>query len=413
MSTAIAYIRKSSAPNKSTRTVSFEVQEQAVRDLAARNGDELVGVLTDWGKSGGSTRRPDYQRLLAAIDAGEIHTIYSYSLSRLSRSLLDFADLLERCRKAEVRVRLAQEGDIDWSTATGRAFAGMAALFAQFERELASERNQATVDERKSRGDHLGQAPYGYDNVKGKLVRRPDEDPDVVMAAYREAGSFAAAARLLSERNVPTRREGTRWHHTTVADVVRYHASGDLRPALVKRRGATPRGGAPLAGILRCHCGSTLTPRHRTAKSKTQGYYCARATATPGHGRMYVPEAIVMEVTKLEAARLQPGVDQVAMAEAAARELEDLDRKRSRVVDAYVEGAISKGDRDARLHDLDARRDLIAAKSSWVDVPAVDWSAPVDAVNAVLRALWERVDLGPDLRPLPDGFKWRVPEWRS
>ena len=56
-------------------------------------------MLTDWGRSGGSTRRPGYQRLLGAIDRREVETIYSYSLSRLSRSLLDFADLLERFGK--------------------------------------------------------------------------------------------------------------------------------------------------------------------------------------------------------------------------------------------------------------------------------------------------------------------------
>src|SRR3990172_4527703 len=137
MGTSIAYIRKSSAPSKHTRTVSFEVQEQAVRDLAARHGDELAAVLTDWGRSGGSTKRPDYQRLLVMVDAGEVATIYSYSLSRLSRSLLDFADLLDRCRARKVTIRLATEGTIDDSSPAGRAFASMAAIFAQFERELA------------------------------------------------------------------------------------------------------------------------------------------------------------------------------------------------------------------------------------------------------------------------------------
>src|SRR3990172_7203312 len=133
MGTYIAYIRKSSAPSKHTRTVSFEVQEQAVRELATRHGDTLSAVLTDWGRSGGSTKRPDYQRLLGMVDAGSVETIYSFSLSRLSRSLLDFADLLERCKAHGVRIRLAQEGEIDWSSATGRAFANMAATFAQFE----------------------------------------------------------------------------------------------------------------------------------------------------------------------------------------------------------------------------------------------------------------------------------------
>lgn len=94
-----------------------------MRDLASRDEDELTEVRSDWGRSGGTVRRrPGYRTVLDEIDAGRVDVLYSYSLSRLCRSFLDFADLLKRCNERGVRLRFAQEGDYDLRTATGRGF---------------------------------------------------------------------------------------------------------------------------------------------------------------------------------------------------------------------------------------------------------------------------------------------------
>jgi DNA invertase Pin-like site-specific DNA recombinase len=415
MSTAIAYIRKSSAPSKHTRTVSFEVQEQAVRDLAGRHGDELAAVLTDWGRSGGSTRRPDYQRLLAMVDAGEVATIYSYSLSRLSRSVRDFADLVELCAKRDVRIRFVQEGEVDHKSATGRLFVGMVAQFAQFERELAAERNQAAVAERRERGDVMGQAPYGSRVVGGKLEARDDERPDLVFEAFRQAGSFAGAAKLLNAWNVPTRREGTRWIHGTVADIIRAQAPAELRPPIQRRQGAAPLAGAMFAGLLRCPCGAILTPRKDAgAPSGVSGYYCSRSTRTPGHGKMHTPERVILEWAIAEAARLRIPAERVTIAERASRDLVALEAKRSRIVETYIEQLIDKAERDRRLAEVDAERDRLEAVSATVTIPpAIDWDTWTPrAINRVLHALWTVVELDAELLP-PVAAEWTVPEWRA
>src|SRR5438552_6151444 len=197
---AIAYLRKSALPGRGTVSVSFEMQERAIRELAERHGDELPDeILSDFGRSGGSTRRrPGYAQVVNQIETDGVTAVYSYSLSRLSRSVADFADLLERCRRRQVTIRLVQEGQIDYSSATGRAFANMAAVFAAMERELAAERNASAQAERRERGDVLGQAPYGYRIVNGELVRRPDEPIEEIHAAFRATGRFGAAARELN-----------------------------------------------------------------------------------------------------------------------------------------------------------------------------------------------------------------------
>ena len=85
---AYAYLRKSSVHDP-RREVSHEVQEAAVREMAARHGDNggTLVILSDWDKSGrlGADRRPGYRALLEAIDSGTATAVYSYSLSRLAR----------------------------------------------------------------------------------------------------------------------------------------------------------------------------------------------------------------------------------------------------------------------------------------------------------------------------------------
>src|SRR6187549_2694070 len=117
---AIAYLRKSRVT--SDHGVSWEVQERAVRELAAANGDPDLVILSDWNKSGtkGADGRPGYKRLLEMIESGEASAVYSYSLSRLSRSLAEFSRLVEVATERDIPVRLHVERHLDISTATGR-----------------------------------------------------------------------------------------------------------------------------------------------------------------------------------------------------------------------------------------------------------------------------------------------------
>jgi DNA invertase Pin-like site-specific DNA recombinase len=411
--TALAYIRKSSLPGRGTAAVSYEMQERAVRDLAARNGDQLQEVLSDWGRSGGSLRRrPAYQAVLEAIERDGVTVIYSFSLSRLSRSLLDFADLLERCQRRKVRIRLVQEGDVDYSSATGRAFASMAAVFAQMERELAVERNAAAVSERRERGDILGQAPYGFRLVNGALVRNPKEPLDAVFGAFRESGAFGGTARLLNERGIPT-RHGRPWTHGVVSDVLRRTAPSDLAvPLTQKRAGAKPLATAIFARLLRCHCGALLTPRRDVqAPTGVSGYYCSRSYRIPGHARMHTPERPILEWARREAARLAIPADAALLETADDAALGHIENRRARVVDSYVDGAIDKAERDRRLRALDAEAERLSATTRIAEIPTIDWTWPPGELNGVLRALWDHIELDDELRAVR--AEWNVPEWRG
>src|SRR5436305_698865 len=96
---AYAYLRKSSVRDPA-REVSHEVQEAAVRQMAARCGDdEGLVILSDWDKSGrlGADKRPGYRALLDAIEDGRATAVYSYRLSRLARSIQESSRLIADC----------------------------------------------------------------------------------------------------------------------------------------------------------------------------------------------------------------------------------------------------------------------------------------------------------------------------
>ena len=79
----------------------------------------------------------------------------------------------------------------------------------------------------------------------------------------------------------------------------------------------------------------------------------------------------------------------------------------------FEAGHLTREDREARLapiYEALERLDREAAAAAVAMIPAIDWTWPSERLNVVLRALWERVELGPDMRPLR--AEWLVPEWR-
>jgi DNA invertase Pin-like site-specific DNA recombinase len=400
MRSAVAYLRKSSAGGP--RSVSYDAQAAAVRDLAAHDGIDNIAIISDWAISGKSTRgRPQYQALIERIRADEVSTIYSFSYSRLSRSLLDFAQLLELCRDHRVRIVTHQEGVTDLSTATGRAFAGIAGVMAALERELGSERTKAAHEARRERGDVVGTAPYGYRIADGKMARNPDEPVDTVLAAFDTAGSAFGAARILNRDGLRTRR-GALWSSKVVRDV----AKREGRHVGSKRQGAKIAGDWLFYQLLTCPCGQTMTPMDRRGPR----YTCYRSRQDPAHSSPFsISEAKLMPLIQAEASRYRLPESVITSLD-TDRARQDIDAKRARVIDLAVEGVIDKSDRDRRLAAIDAQIANLDARTRIIDVPALDWKAPARAVNDVLRTFFARIELGTDLLPRADGFVWRLPQ---
>jgi DNA invertase Pin-like site-specific DNA recombinase len=159
------------------------------------------------GYSGGSTDRPDLQRLLDDIRSRKIDVIVVYKVDRLTRSLADFAKLVELFDAHGVSfVSVTQQ--FNTTTSMGRLTLNVLLSFAQFEREVTSERIRDKIAASKRKGLWVGgNLPCGYE-MKDDEIAIVEEEAELVRSIfhrYLELGSVNALVRDLRERNIRTR----------------------------------------------------------------------------------------------------------------------------------------------------------------------------------------------------------------
>ncbi len=137
------------------QSLSLAAQETAIRQWCAAMGHEIVEVIHDRGESGSTLDRPGLVRCLALLANGEADGLVVLKLDRLTRSVRDFCNLVERFSSmgwALVSVR----DSLDTSSASGRLMANILVSFAEFERSVVSERTSAALQELKRQGVRLG-----------------------------------------------------------------------------------------------------------------------------------------------------------------------------------------------------------------------------------------------------------------
>jgi site-specific DNA recombinase len=161
----------------------------------------------DGGYSGGSTDRPDLQKLLDDIRARKLDVIVVYKVDRLTRSLADFAKLVELFDAHGVSfVSVTQQ--FNTTTSMGRLTLNVLLSFAQFEREVTSERIRDKIAASKRKGLWVGGTlPLGYEMKDGKIAI-VEEEAELVRSIFRrylELGSVNELLRDLRERSIRTK----------------------------------------------------------------------------------------------------------------------------------------------------------------------------------------------------------------
>jgi len=186
------YTRKSTEEGLEQEFNSADAQREAAESYIASMKHEgficLEKRYDDGGFTGGNMQRPALLRLLADIERGEIDCVVVYKVDRLSRSLLDFARMMETFEKHRVSfVSVSQQFNTTHSM--GRLTLNILLSFAQFEREIISERTRDKMGAARRKGKWLGGAPIlGYDVVGTKLVVNEAEAVRVrrIFDIYRE-----------------------------------------------------------------------------------------------------------------------------------------------------------------------------------------------------------------------------------
>ncbi len=223
------YTRKSTEAGLEQNFNSLDAQREAceayIKSQAHEGWKLLPQCYDDGGLSGGTLDRPALQRLRDDIEAGLIDVVVVYKVDRLTRSLIDFVKLVETFDAWDVSfVSVTQQ--FNTTTSMGRLTLNVLLSFAQFEREVISERIRDKVAQSKAKGIWMGgPVPLGYDLGERELLVNPKEAAQArqIFELYLEKGSVRALRAELD-------RQGMR-------SKVRH-----------QRNGRVTGGGPPLAG---------------------------------------------------------------------------------------------------------------------------------------------------------------------
>ncbi|MCA8976714.1 MAG: recombinase family protein [Planctomycetes bacterium] len=326
------YTRKSTAEGLDQELNSLEAQRQTVeayiQSQRTHGWKALPQRYDDGGFTGANTARPSFQRLLADIEAGTVGCVAVYKIDRLSRSLSDFARIMDLFERHGVTfVSVTQQ--FSTATSVGKLTLNLLMSFAEFERDVISERTRDKIAACRRNGLWTGGRPVlGYDIEDKRLVVNEAEAATVweIFAAYLERGSLLETARDLRRRGVRTKvfrskrgREsaGLPFTKTSLqtlltnplyAGMVRAgsalvdgahkaiveQATWDAVQELLQRNrrcGAGPRRkwDAGLDRLLRCGaCGQAMSHSYTTRAGRTNRYYVCQtqqnlgADACPG-----------------------------------------------------------------------------------------------------------------------------------
>ncbi len=290
---------------------SLEEQESELKKFCDYRNFKIHQVLIEKGKSGGNTNRPEYKKLVEDIEAKKINAVVVKKLDRLSRSLLDFEQLMTRLQEKEVEFISLRE-NFDTTTAMGKAMLRIALVFAQLEREQTSERISDVLHYRASLGYHNGGCPpYGYHSLNKELIISAKEKPivELIFEKFLETHSADTVANFLNERKILNRR-GNVWIGNYITRTLQNPVykgmllwKGQIHQGLhipiiapsvwdttheileaKKSLKTLQKSDALLQKLAICgHCGSPLTPSFAYNRFKTK--YCYYRCGSTQHGK--------------------------------------------------------------------------------------------------------------------------------
>lgn len=320
------YTRKSTEEGLEQEFNSLDAQRESAEAFIRSQTHEgwtcLPERYDDGGFTGGNMERPALQRLLADIQAGKIDCVVTYKVDRLSRSLLDFAKMMETFEKHGVSfVSITQQ--FNSATSMGRLILNVLLSFAQFEREIIAERTRDKMAATRRKGKWSGGTPVlGYDlDPRGRRLHVNEQEAErvrAIFALYLEHQALLPVVQELARRSwvgkcwqtrAGRRRGGRPFDKTSLYRLltnvlyvgkVRYkdEVHDGEQAALIDAdtfqrvqallRSHGPEVGPPslhgftalLKGLLRCApCDCAMTPSHTTRKGglRYRYYTCVHA----------------------------------------------------------------------------------------------------------------------------------------
>lgn len=345
------YTRKSTEEGLEQEFNTLQAQREAaeayIRSQHLAGWVSLPVVYNDGGFTGANLERPALKQLLSDIEDGKIDCVLVYKVDRLSRSLLDFARVMALFERHGVSfVSVTQE--FNTTTSLGRLTLNLLLSFAQFEREIISERTRDKLSAARKKGKWIGGIPvlgYDVDPRGGRLVVNPDEARRVreIFAISDRSATLTAALSDVSARGIKTKdwtsRKGQKhpgklFYRSTLGGLLRNalykgcvsHKGtiypGEQEPIIdaklwerVNRKFALrsaahtgrshSRQQSMLQSLVRCgECGSLVSISHTRRNGKRYTYYvCPKARQREGCKQ---PPVSVEDLESFVKQRLEP-----------------------------------------------------------------------------------------------------------
>ncbi|HBS48619.1 MAG TPA: resolvase [Rhodobacteraceae bacterium] len=408
------YTRKSSEEGLEQEFNSLDAQREACEAyIMSQRSEGWVLVrdrYDDGGISGGTLDRPGLQRLIADIEDGLVDVVVVYKIDRLSRSLADFAKLVEVFDRNDVTfVSVTQS--FNTTTSMGRLTLNILLSFAQFEREVTAERIRDKFAASRKKGMWMGGVPpWGYRVENRKLVIDEERAEHVrwIFAQFIEIGSGTELAREVEKRGLRTPRGnridkkflyrmlnnrayiGEAVHkgqsypgeHKAIIDRATWDKVHAILKESPRKRAARTRAQTPalLKGLLYGPDGAAFSPTHTRKGGKLYRYYVSQTVLKHGAGscpigRVPAGEIEAAIIDQLRAVFRQPEIVAGTWKAAKAKN-----------------GGITEADARTALQQLD---------------PLWDELFPAEQAR-IVALLVERIDIGAqglDIRLRVDGLR--------
>jgi site-specific DNA recombinase len=417
------YCRKSTTKGLDSTFNSLDNQLESVLGYVQSRKPEgwmlLEHIYQDGGYSGGTVDRPEFQRLLRDVRAGEVDVVIVQRIDRISRSLVDFSGIIAEFEKNGVEFHSVTQ-QFSTTSSMGQFAMNILMSFAQLERQLIAERTREKMSAARRRGLWCGGTPpYGY-RVENKRLAPDPELADrlrEIFDIYLGFGSIRRVVDAINGRGWQTRK-GRPWTTATVSSILKNVAyigmtrTGDevvdgeheglIDPEVFRRVQARlstngHRGGAAaknkhhvlLRGILHCgSCGAEMAHTYTSKGNRRYHYYrcptrhndgsrCPEASIALGEIERFVvgkigeigrdPEMLdaIVSAAHEEVERQRPAIQ--AEQQQVRREQTALTRKRQRLVDAIADAGAAEPALRAEIGVIKEQAASIAERADALD----------------------------------------------
>ncbi|HRT93994.1 MAG TPA: recombinase family protein [Planctomycetota bacterium] len=400
------YTRKSTDEGLEQDFNSLDAQRECAEAYIMSQRSEgwvaLPDRYDDGGFSGGNMERPALQRLLGDIELGKVDCVAVYKVDRLSRSLLDFARIIEVFDQHGVSfVSVTQQ--FNTATSMGRLILNVLLSFAQFEREMIAERTRDKMHAARRKGKWIGGFPplgYDVDPNGGRLVVNPSEAEQVreIFRLYLDYQSLGQVAQLLNARGWTSkswttrkgkRHDGHPWdksrlfrlltnavyvgkvafkgemlggEHEAIIPECDWQRARELLDHNGRNGGADVRNryGALLKGLLRCAaCDAPMTHAYTRKGNKLYRYYVCSKAQEKGWKACPTRSVSAGQIEQFVVARIRDIVKDPAL---VAQTLATLGEERADAIEALrQEASRIKGDLQRLQNE---KRSLITAAAN-------------------------------------------------